>query len=409
MRVLVISAAFPPMRAGESDHAFYLSRHLAERGVEVHVLTTRGNEASNHFPFKVHPIMRKWSWMDLLRLAKFLKHCRPDGILLQYIGWIYDYHPMITFAPTLTKVLQPSTQFVTQFANAQGSEPERFSLFSRLTRKGIARWAGASNVDYSFGTLLRDSDRLIIYSDIHRAQLAERFSVVNNKSVLIPPPPIMLMSPEDHGAIRERGRKKLGVQTDEFLLAYFGYVYPQKGVETLLRAFSIVARKKRRARLLILGGFIAREFPGHRRYREEILALPKQLGIEHRVIWFGGYAWDSDEASVCLRAADAGVIPMDYGVQLNNSAFAAVVAHGLPVITTRGPVLEEPFVHEKNVLLCSPRDPEAMAEAIERLMESPELARRLKAGATEFAENWFSWEKAVARTVGTLSGDGALS
>jgi glycosyltransferase involved in cell wall biosynthesis len=74
------------------------------------------------------------------------------------------------------------------------------------------------------------------------------------------------------------------------------------------------------------------------------------------------------------------------------------------VIATRGADLEEPFVHERNVFLCPPKDPEAMAASIEALITDPELARRLKAGASEFAENWFSWDKAIDHTLSALNG-----
>ena len=39
-----------------------------------------------------------------------------------------------------------------------------------------------------------------------------------------------------------------------FLIAYFGYVYPLKGIETLLAAFSLIAKRDARARLVIIGG-----------------------------------------------------------------------------------------------------------------------------------------------------------
>jgi glycosyltransferase involved in cell wall biosynthesis len=405
MKLVVISSAFPPMAAGEADHVFHLCRRLAERGLEVHVITTRTNKVAGPLPFKVHSVIRNWSWPDLFRLAWLLRRLSPDAVILKYIGWIYNDHPMITFAATVSKSLKRSAVFVTQFANAEGAPPEKMTYFTKLIRDMIARKAGLACLDDHYGTLLRDSDRLIFYSDLHRMNIASRFVPVNSKSLLIPPPPIMLMSPENHGSSRRKGREKLGVQPDEFLFAYFGYVYPEKGVETLLHAFQIVVRNNPRARLLILGGFIARDFPNSSAYREEILALPKQLGIADKVIWFGGYDWDSDEASVLLRAADAGVIPMDYGVQLNNSAFAGAVAHGLPVITTRGCVLEPQFVHGENAFLCPPRNPEAMAEGIQQLMNDSELLRRLKAGAVEFAENWFCWDKAVARTVGALTSE----
>ena len=404
MKLLVITGAFPPMSAGEADHVFHLCRRLADRGVDVHVVTSRGNKVSDSLPFKVYPVIRGWSWPDLFRLVRLFKRISPDAVLLKYIGWIYNDHPMVTFMPTVSKSLKRSAVFVTQFANAEGAPPEKMSLGTRLLRNMIARKAGLACVDDHYGTLLRDSDRLIVLSNLHRTWLAGRFSPVRDKSVLIPPPPIMMMAQEPNGVGRERVRKKLGVGSDEFLLVYFGYVYPRKGVETLLRAFQIVVRKQRNVRLLIVGGFIARDFPDYAAYRNSVTALPKELGIEDKVIWFGGYDWNSDEASQNLRAADAAVIPMDYGVQMNNSAFAALVAHGLPVIATQGADLEEQFLNENNVLLCPPRDPAAMAASIEMLIGDPALARRLKAGASELAEKWFSWDKAIDRTISALNG-----
>ena len=58
MRLLFISAAFPPMRAGESEHAYHQCRHLSSQGVEVHLLTSCANLGHPRMPFAVHPIMR---------------------------------------------------------------------------------------------------------------------------------------------------------------------------------------------------------------------------------------------------------------------------------------------------------------------------------------------------------------
>jgi len=71
MKILVISAAFPPLRAGEADHALHLCQHLGERGLDVHVLTTRRNIETSRFSFKLYPIMPHWLWPDLPRLARF--------------------------------------------------------------------------------------------------------------------------------------------------------------------------------------------------------------------------------------------------------------------------------------------------------------------------------------------------
>src|SRR5215210_3498423 len=121
MRVLVISAAFPPMQAGEADHTLHLCQHLAARGLDVHLLTSRTSVAHRALPFKISPLMTSWSWRDLPGFVRSLKRCSPDVVLLFYIGWIYNDHPMITFAPTISKILLPRARFITQFANAIGA------------------------------------------------------------------------------------------------------------------------------------------------------------------------------------------------------------------------------------------------------------------------------------------------
>jgi len=400
MRVLVISAAFPPMRAGEADHTFYLCKHLTNRGLDVHVLTTNRTCVITNLPFKVYPIMQNWSWIELPRLVRFLKSCSSEAVLLYYIGWVYNDHPMITFAPTISRALLGRVPFVTQFANAEGSNPCSFS--TRFLRKIVESWAGAEEVDYSFGTLLRDSDRIIVLSECHQARLSLCSASVDKKAVLIPPPPLMHICPEDNGASRKRGREALSVKPNEFLIAYLGYIYPPKGIETLLKAFQIVSTQRCHVRMVLIGGIVAREYPDRPSYAQELKELSKQLGIDDKVIWTGEYLWNNDEASVYLRAADICVFPFNVGVQLNNSSFASATAHGLPIITTQSKMLEQPFIHEENVLLCPPKSPEAMANAIIRVIDNPELREHLRVGSLTLSQEWFSWEKAIDRTIATF-------
>jgi polysaccharide biosynthesis protein PslF len=400
MKVLVISAAFPPMRAGEADHTLHLCQRLAARGLNIHVLTTKKEVVTSHFPFKVHPIMQNWTWSDLPRLANFVKHCSPDAVLLIYSGWIYNDHPMITFAPTLSKMLLPGVPFVTQFEIESISR--RFSLPTRALLKAMTRWTGSKNTDYIFfGTLLRQSDRLIVLSQRHQARFSEQFPRTSGKSVVIPPPPIMRLCPENDGASRQRARRALGVQPDDFLIAYFGYIYVNKGVETLFRAFHIVSKQRSHVRLLMIGGSIG--LSTNPSYAQEIYELVKTLGVANKVIWTGEYAWDSDDGSVYLHAADACVLPFNDGVTLNRSSLAAAASHGLPIITTKGVFLESPFIHQQNMLLCPPQDPRALALAIDSLISSFALRQRLHRGALALAHEWFSWDKAVERTIEALN------
>jgi glycosyltransferase involved in cell wall biosynthesis len=403
MRVLVISAAFPPVRAGEADHALHLCRNLAHAGLDVHVLTSASNTSSEDL-CSVHPIMTNWSWRDLPRLGRFLKECSPDSIMLIYSHWIYMDHPMITFAPTVSKRFLKHVPFVTQFEVEHGARMENASLGPRLIRKSIKQWSGPAEVDWEYGTLLRDSDTVIVLSDDFRKKFSQLLPSVNEKTVLVPPPPIMKLSPDNNGETRGLGRASLGVGSNEFLLAYFGYIYEEKGVDVLLQALAKVSKERNNVRLVIIGG--TQDDSQHDdSYSDKLYLLADSLGISEKVIWTGEYPADSDFASVCLRSADACVLPFDRGVTLNRSSFAAAVAHGLPTITTRGDSLESQFDDRRQVLLCPPKNPDALASLINELISDSQLQRELSAGALELADKWFSWNRALNVTIAALKGE----
>lgn len=402
MKVLVIAPALPPLQVGEAAHVLHLSQHLAERGLDVHIVTTTRDVITGNFPFKVYPLIRQWSWSGFLRLARVIRGCAPDAVLLIYSDWAYNDHFMIALAPILSKILVPGVTFVTQLEHEFYSF--RLSLLTRAFFKVIRRWVGLSNVNYAFEILLRTSDHIIVLSLRHLQQLSESFAGMRSKSVVIPPPPLIYMSPEDNGAARQRGREVLGVRPDECLIAYFGYIYLTKGIEALLRAFQIICSQTNNARLLMIGGSISA--PSHASYAQAIYELPKQLGIADKVIWTGEYAWDSSDASLYLRAADMCVLPFTTGVTLNRSSLSTAAAHALPIITTRGETLEAPFLDRQNVLLCPPNDPQSLAVGMNLLINNPVLRERLRTGAIELVHQWFSWDKAVDHTLEALQSSG---
>src|SRR5262249_43771641 len=86
---------------------------------------------------------------------------------------------------------------------------------------------------------------------------------------------------------------------------------------------------------------------------------------------------------------------------------ALAAANGLPIISTKGEMLEEAFIHESNVVLYFPKSPEAVAEAILTLMDRPDLRHRLRMGALQLAREWFSWDKAVQRLSASLRPNGS--
>ncbi|MDN5940435.1 MAG: glycosyltransferase family 4 protein [Nitrospira sp.] len=285
-------------------------------------------------------------------------------------------------------------------------------MFRKLV---VKQWAGSNEVSYAFGTLLRDSDKIIALCKEHRLGLLEVKPGVGPNTELIPPPPNMRMCRGGDDA-RQRQRAKLGVEPDDFIFAFLGYIYPAKSVETLLKAFQIVMRQKSQVKLLFVGGkfdLIGKKFNldsgAYGSYAEQMYALSKELRIEPNTIWTGTFKAEDEEGSLNLHAADVGVFTFSNGVQLNNSSFSSMAAHGLPMIATRGRWLDDPFVDQENVVLCEPKDPPVLAQAMLLVMENPELRARLRIGALKLASEWFSWERAADRTIDLLRGHKSCS
>lgn len=407
MKVLIISAAFPPMRAGEAEHVLHLCTHLASRGAEVHLLTTKGQSAPESVSFHIHAAMKSWSWSDAPTLVTMLRKIQPDLVLLIYTAWIYQSHPMITFAPTIVKWVLGKASFTTQIETIK-EEDRPQTLATRAIRKFVKYGVGRAGVDYVMGTLYRDSDRLIVLSERHLIQLCALMPDVVSKTEVIPPPPLIPMCADVQTA-RDQGRARLALDKHHFLLAYFGYVDQTKGVETLLRAVQLVTKQRGNVRLVMIGGGRGTAKAGLDQrgefaasYAREMQSLSERLGIADKVTWLPGYSSGSQEGSMYLYAADVCVLPFDQGVILSRSSLAAAAAHGLPIITTRGEHLESPFLDRENVFLCSPKDPEDLALAISSIMENPKLIQDLRNGACQLAKDWFSWDKAVARTIGAF-------
>jgi len=402
VRVLVISGAYPPMRAGESANAHQLCRHLADRNLDVQVLTSIGNTGAGDAGVTVHPIMRSWSWLEAPRFARFVRRCAPDAVLLMYIGVMYNYHPMVTFASTIVKRQFPRIPFVTRYESPFAGAAPRTTLAARMGRKLVLAVLGGTDVAYGSGTLLRDSDHVIALCEGHRTALADEWPRVLEKTVVIPPSPNVLVCPEDDGKARSRGRTRLGFGAEEFVIAFFGYVYPKKGIETLLEAFQIVRQDRGKARLVFIGGTIDLDAEISGRYWDEMQRLSRELGVADKTTWTGAFKSGGDEGSLYLRAADVCVLPLLKGVQLNNSSFSAMAAHGMPIVATRGTATDQVFVDGENVLLCEPRNAAALANKINALMDSEQLRERLRSGVSKLAQEWLSWDKGIARTLAVL-------
>lgn len=395
-RLLIVCSHFPPTPSPESNHALLLAEQLAQTGLEVHLLTSPllpGAPPARGY--RLHPEMSTWGWKGLRQFVRVGRRIQPDVVLLIYVGWIYDHHPMITFAPALLRRAGVRARFVTQFENTFGAKTT--SRRNRLKWRAAALLAGGGHPTY--GSLLTKSDAIIALSERHVDELVAACPRVASKVSMIPAPPLLRIRSDPDGRAREEGRARIGLKAGDptVVIAFFGYVYAGKGVETLLEALAALKPRlhaKVPFKLIVIGRIDAG-------LAEPLRTIEERSGLTPEVTWLGHR--EGEDASTYLWASDIAVLPFDAGVRLNNSSFAVCAIHRMPIVTTRGENMEDTFRHRENVLLCPPKDPSALADVLEEAGTSPELRQRLSAGAAKLAETVFSWDTTVSATLQILS------
>lgn len=112
------------------------------------------------------------------------------------------------------------------------------------------------------------------------------------------------------------------------------------------------------------------------------------------VEWWG----KRDDMPEVFAQASVACLPSAYGEGVPKVLLEAA-ACGLPIVTTDTPGCRDVVRHEENGLLVPVRNTIELADALQRLIENPELRRNMGARGREIAVNEFAVEKVVAETM----------
>ena len=161
---------------------------------------------------------------------------------------------------------------------------------------------------------------------------------------------------------------------------------PLKGLLVLLDALAKLRIERPQAHLVCIGR-AKPNGPADRRLDE--------LGLRDAVTFRSGIS--QEELVTLMQSAEVAAVPSFY----EGFCLPAVeeMACGLPLVATRVGALPE-IVGSDNTagLLVPPGDPEALASALGRLLDDPELRARLGAAGRQRVQERFTWRAAAAGT-----------
>ena len=238
----------------------------------------------------------------------------------------------------------------------QGRPLRRF-----LDRELVARWA----------------DVFVAVSAEDRRKMIEVEGVDPAKIRLIPNG---IPSPAN-GAVADV-RAELGIEPGAPVLGVVCELRAQKALEVLFEAAALLLPEFPSLKVLVAGD-------GPERARLEEAAL--RLGVADTVLFLG----IRRDVPAVLAAVDVAVLSSDYeGSPLSVMEYMAAAK---PVVSTSVGGVPELLAEDVHGLLVQPRDPEALAEAVARLLRDPALAKRLGAEGRQRQQREFSLEAMVHR------------
>ena len=300
MRVLLITGSFPPMKCGVGDYSYHLSKALAsDPQIQVGILTSAIRGIKNNINrIEVFPIIKQWAPPEALQIMKIIRRWSPDIVHIQYPTQGYGHGllpwliPLISFM-TGKKVVQTWHE-----GYGRRNAPELF--LKSIIPSGLV--------------LARTQYKETLHPMLRWALWKKKVAFIPIASNI----PVISITDQEKNALKGnylKGQKRL--------IIFFGFIYPNKGIELL---FEIADPSSDQ---IVIAGEIGTDSS----YYQSILnkSAIKTWADKATVIGF----IPATDISALLAVADAVVLPFrSGGGEWNRGSVKASVTHGAFTITT---------------------------------------------------------------------------
>lgn len=184
-------------------------------------------------------------------------------------------------------------------------------------------------------------------------------------------------------------RSRFNIGDDEFVIGQIAQITRNKGQDVFIRALAHVVQIYPNVRALIVGDTV---IDNSWWFLKELEKLLRELGLSNKVV-FTGFVEDIVDL---YRALDLVVVASQ--VEAFGRTAIEAMAMAKPVVATDSGGLSEIVVEGRTGLLVPYGNPEALADAILRLMGDPRLATEFGIHGRRRVEELFPAEKNVKDT-----------
>lgn len=340
---------------GGEQFVYDLAQRLVSEGRRVVFIARPGGETAARaaipgVPLHTLPLKGIADLLSVLRLARIAARCRP--------AVIHVHHFKDAFTAVGAKLLCRPAGI-------------RFRI---VVSRHLVR-PGKKGRVYTW--LYRHLDRVVFVSELARRAFfaaepaldPSRTAVIHNST----PDPVQECAEYDP-------RIRYGLSPEVPLLVYTGRCAAEKGCDVLIRACARLG--KRPYALLLIGR------PESPEYERRLIRLIRENGLEEH-IFMPGF---SRHVKALLAQADIGILPTVEREAFGLSAIECMQS-GVAVVTTDNGAQPEYIDEGKEGLLVPPGNEEALAAAIARLLDDPQLRSRIAAAGKAKFDSDLSYDR----------------
>jgi len=394
MKLLFLDIVWPLYLAdGSLIHRHELVSNLASLDNEIHIFTTDSSALSHLDNIRCHYI-RPGSLLILT-----INYFRSSAGLVgsETFDVLYTRNPNFGFlaglfcksrCKTLVYELNGIPEDESSLIKSRCGEDK--SLQEGIT-VNLSRYFSSAKARLKVSVLKKAlglSDRIIAVTPGIKANLESAYNIPGDKITVVPNGAnTSLFKPLERAACR----KELGLDPETPYVCFVGNLAPWQGVEYLVKAVPSILARHPECRFLIVGDGVM---------KNELLNLSGELGVADRFVFTGVVAYG--RVPVYINASDICAAPFilarNAKIGLSPLKLYEYMACGKPVVASAISGVADVLEASEGGIPVPPENPEALAEAISKLLENKELRTEMGSKGLSYVTENYSWHS-VAKQV----------
>lgn len=348
------SRAVKKIRTGPENYSYEIIRAILNLRSDHHFILYAPHQPRENWPtganieWRILPQQRLWSQF---RLATEVNSRPPDVLFVPS-----HVVPLITHLPTVVTIHDLAFKYF----------PQSYSAFERRYQ------------NFSTGVSVAKAKRVIVPSLATLNDLIKYYPAAKPKAHVI-------AHGYDKQLFKRADSKDSSPQNVPYIL-YVGRIEEKKNIRLLLDAFQLISKERKKINLVLAG----RNGYGFEIIQDKIKSLPSE--VRNRIFQPGHLP--SYDMIRYIQHAEIFAFPSLYeGFGLS---VLEAMACGLPVVCSNNSALPE--ITGEAAILLPPVNALAWASAFSRILNTSELAEKMRLAALKQAEH-FSWQTAAANTL----------